>query len=512
MKNYKKSKSSGFKLKNIKIKKYEHFDAVFSGNVEKLNYLESFLKSYDLGLIEMVNLPYIKSSIYTYKFKYTDGNILKFNHTNKKPKIREIFKSSHRDSLLYSYFAFELNKRYNHLLKKYGLYDNILAYRLRQEGGDKKYSAVFAKEAVDVILNKSPCSCLVWDITDFYNCIDHEQLEKILKKKIFGNPNDTVYFREYDYIFNQLVNSVSKYQYVEHENYKEIVQHYQNLEKEGKLPSYYPEDETCYLEGHEAFAKNLIGKFKDIIKANNKPCGIAQGNALSNVLANISLLYFDIEVKKYCDDNNVYYRRYSDDILFIGDKEYIKQLKTLLPKTIKKYGSQLKLPNDKMQESSFYYDKLTGNLKTNKPFTYLGISFDGKKTSLSESSINKYLSQIRREIKQKLNEKYHSKVLEKDSSFTSFNKFKAKYCLERFRNKYSNLTKNKKHDNRKSGYLVYLSKCRELFKSMDNVEFIVPFGWKQFVRYHYNKNMNNITSDWFKKDEEISKPKKQEQK
>lgn len=63
------------------------------------------------------------------------------------------------------------------------------------------------------------------------------------------------------------------------------------------------------------YVKNYLNTFKS---SSGKKCGLPFGVDLSHILAEIFLMNFDSQLRKYCITNDIYFYRYCDDILLLS--------------------------------------------------------------------------------------------------------------------------------------------------------------------------------------------------
>jgi hypothetical protein len=132
--------------------------------------------------------------------------------------------------------------------------------------------------------------------------------------------------------------------------------------------------------------------------------GIPQGSPISDIIANMYMLDFDIKMKELADQIRGYYRRYSDDILLVIPEEItehnsiITQIKT----AIEAEGSYLRIKDSKTIITRFFningdikYESIDakGNKKGNA-FEYLGFGFDGEKILIKSQTLTRYYKKM----------------------------------------------------------------------------------------------------------------------
>src|SRR5690606_19582893 len=95
-------------------------------------------------------------------------------------------------------------------------------------------------------------------------------------------------------------------------------------------------------------------------RKNGKPCGFPQGLPISSTLANLYLLKFDEGIiKNVVEKHNGYYRRYSDDIIVVIDRENMVEVEEYITTSIEDY--KLKISEDKTER--YIFEKKTAGGK-----------------------------------------------------------------------------------------------------------------------------------------------------
>ena len=165
-----------FKKRN-RVRNYLHFD-------KKRNDL--FVCEYvtDVKKIErhafLPTISYILNDKKINRKKTRKDKITKIDY---KDKERLINFQSHLDGNIYAYYSKILEKFYEEFLSNEDLGDSVIAFRkiAKLNSKENKYSLCnihFAKEVFDKInLNKN-CTVLCFDISGFFDNLDHEILKK----------------------------------------------------------------------------------------------------------------------------------------------------------------------------------------------------------------------------------------------------------------------------------------------------------------------------------------------
>lgn len=272
----------------------------------------------------------------------------------------------------------------------------------------------------------------------------------------------------------------------------------------------------CFFESNEDLRNHIKqGKLRVYknpfrkIDTNNKKqiIGIPQGLPISAVLANIYLFDFD---KSIIDNlvikNDVYYRRYSDDIVIICKVEDIELTKEYIENLIKE--SKVEISTAKTE--TFIFDNLEynkskqrritsikinndGTQSVNSPLIYLGFEFRGFNVVIKSTNLAKFyrrlISIVKRRAKRALKgidkdpyqkkaiyinqikKLYNKPLREIDSENQELKqKFRTKSILElNEKGNYSIISTEVYSKNKNSNYMGYVKRCSEIFK-LDHFE------------------------------------------
>lgn len=338
-------------------------------------------------------------------------------------KERPIKYASHRDSFIYTWYAYQLNKRLEEYYKYKMLEDNVLAYRSLGRGN---YD--FSADALKYCRNHSPVMILAFDVSSFFDTLDHSLLKMRLKqilhfseKSEVGAINENgkgksrllaaisciistlhahvrpVLFRKPSIpdiakpIFQSLpldwlrvFNSVTRYRYV-------------NLEKLKHHPVFGPRlDEKLRPIANIRELKNEGVEFEPNPEVKNgKMRGIPQGTPISATLSNLYMIEFDAEAKRYCDKIGALYRRYSDDILIICKTEHEKCCERKIEDLLKK--ELLEIQPSKTERT--YFDATRKVNLGMKSAQYLGFNLSESGATIREATLARQWRKMRRAIK-----------------------------------------------------------------------------------------------------------------
>jgi len=334
----KKNKKDWFKLK-----RYPHIGFPLK-ETDRYKWIQAYITNPE-KIASHSFLPFIHKTSRVKKFRKeyysTSGSInLEFKKNSKiirkaGEKKRELFYASHLDSLIYSYYAFELSKKYETKISEFNLNDVVNAYRTipvnpEKENSSNKCNIDFANDIFKYILNynKNEFSVIAFDISSFFDNLNHKLLREvwcdILDCKIL--PNDH---------FNVFKN-ITRFSYIDivdiFEEFKDKI-YTQKVNKFG-IPLEIKQksiDKIKYLRNQDAIAfctkKEFLRVKTKLIQSNKtkkkdsievkRDVGIPQGSPISSVLANIYLLHFDNIVNKFVTEIGGVYRRYSDDMVIV---------------------------------------------------------------------------------------------------------------------------------------------------------------------------------------------------
>lgn len=275
---------------------------------------------------------------------------LKTLHPIRNSKDRPLHYASHMDSLVFGYYANLIKDQYESLLRKEPLQDQaVIAYRKIEtfKGSEKGKSNIhFAKECFDEIKertkNGAEVSVLAIDLKSFFSTLDHkilkEQWCRVLKEKELPKHHYRVYkaCTEFKYV---LLDDLRVRKAV---NGRKAPYDESKLAYIRKTKGY-----RCFFESNENFRESIKNGDLSIYSnpfskklPNGKPVkiGIPQGLPISAVLANLYLFDFDLEiVNRWVKPQNVYYRRYSDDIFIVCEKNLCDEIEKGINELEKKY-------------------------------------------------------------------------------------------------------------------------------------------------------------------------------
>lgn len=300
-----------------------------------------------------------------------------------KYKNRPISYPSHIDGAIYAYYAHLLEQPYENWLTNNGLQDNITAFRkikgIHNGKQVAKNNIYFSKDVFDTIRARQDCVVLCYDITGFFDNLNHKLLKQAWCEVLNVERLPTDYFKVF--------HSLTRYAYVDKTKlYQALGLSLNSRTLHKRLQS------LCSIEDFHTKVKN-----NKLIKRNLKPKGIPQGSPISGILSNIYMTSFDKQLTQQLGQAGHYFR-YCDDMLIITDKAHEQAISAFLEKAIK----QLKLTiNDrKTQRVEFIHGQVAidpKHINSNNPakLQYLGLTFDGQSVFLRDAGLSKYHRKMR---------------------------------------------------------------------------------------------------------------------
>ncbi len=343
------------------------------------------------------------------KIKKVKKNLDKTNEITHKNKPRPIHYATHLDAHIYAKYSFDLQKKYEQYLKKCDLLnDCVIGYRAienTQPKPKRKHTAIMAKEVFEEIKKRENAVILTFDIKKFFSSLDHIYLKTQWLKFAPKDPNHQKFLRK-DH--HNIFKVVTKFNYIK---INELKTHKGGFDEQ-KLAQMRANGVNALFESAEDF-RNQIKKgnfhiyknqFRRLENGTKIICGIPQGLPISANLANIYMIEFDeYVIENFVKPENIFYRRYSDDMIFVCSAENYQEIKEKIEKEITNI-CKLTIAKDKTE--TFYYknEKITNKDKKhkNKPLRYLGLEFDGKNIRLKSASISKFYRNMKKSIKSKI--------------------------------------------------------------------------------------------------------------
>lgn len=287
-------------------------------------------------------------------------------------KKRPIKYAGHRDACILSYYAHQINQALDTRYKSTGISDNVIAYRALGRGN---YD--FAAEAMAYARVEAPVVILAFDITSFFDTLDHGLLKQRLKSLLSVHELSDDWYKVFRF--------VTRFHYVDLEELK--VHPVFGLRLKEKRSNRIASMEELKAE------RITIHANPELSKGHRR--GIPQGTPISAAFSNLYMIDFDVAAKGCCDKFGALYRRYSDDILVICKPDDAVPIKTEILRLID--AEKLKISSDKTEETRFEKGWIIP--RTIKAAQYLGFTFDESGAAIRESSLARQWRKMRRAMK-----------------------------------------------------------------------------------------------------------------
>ena len=370
-------------LEDSHLKRYPHFDSPLS-----LSEAHTMVNDPE-AVAHHAFMPFLQDEKKPKKFR------------SKERKTRSLRSAARRDAVIYAAYRIRLAKYYEEELERNQLNASVLAYRKipKTNGDGGKSNIEHAYEAVREIQQRGDCVAIKLDISKFFENIDHG----ILKKRwcqvlgVDALPKDHW----------QVYRAITRYSWVQRDEVYERLDIMREHEFRDGSSVRVPDRRKVDIQlcTGTVFREKIAGKgigFTSLIKVNRETHGIPQGSPISDVLANLYLLDFDLELSKFARDRGGSYRRYSDDILLIlpGGSEIGESARDYVIDAIPRFGKKLKI---QPQKTSLIVYENTGQRQraydVDEParydgLEYLGFRFDGYRLWLRQSTVSGYRRKV----------------------------------------------------------------------------------------------------------------------
>jgi hypothetical protein len=269
--------------------------------------------------------------------------------------------ASHRDACILKRYAIDLAALLNLHYGETALNEAVIAYR---KLGRTNYH--FSAKAYRFAKAIMPCKVLCFDITGFFDHLNHRVLKDRLKRILGVNelPND----------WYAVFRSVSRHRWLERDHLE------QHKVFGPRFASETPEPIATIAEVKAAGIP---------ISQNPNDFGIPQGTPISSVFSNLYLVDFDRALIDACAARGALYQRYSDDILIICPVGAEAELAETVEKGLADHF--LTLAVDKTDEQLF-------DPHSTATFQYLGFNISSQGAVIRPSSLARQWRKAKRSI------------------------------------------------------------------------------------------------------------------
>lgn len=372
-----------YQLRDKDCKNYPHFDAPISRRI----------------LERLVNDPVEVAAHQFFPFlvyKKARNSLKSRKEGRPRKSPRPIRYAPRRDAAIFAAYRSKLSKLYEKELINRGIDQCVIAYRRikRVSGKGNKCNIDFAKDAFDAISQHKSCTVFAFDISSYFENIDHTNLKSqwcsLLGVDRLPSDHFAVFkaITRYSYALKKDVYTRLGFR---HSKAKRKL-----LKKTYTLRKRDMPKQLCTPKDFKLKVAGKGGTYSKLVKQNDEDTGIPQGSPISDVLANLYLLDFDVCMNTYATSLGGTYYRYSDDILLIipGSDIDCKKISALVNSSLKHSGSQLEISANKTSIVAFHrcgdqllHTPIEG--KTSKEgLEYLGFRYTGDKIYLRNTTIS----------------------------------------------------------------------------------------------------------------------------
>lgn len=258
--------------------------------------------------------------------------------------------ASHRDACILSKYAADLTKRLDALYESDGLSENVVAYRRL---GLANFD--FSAEAQKFVRSQSSCVALCFDITGFFDNLDHSILKSRLKSILDVSHLPADWYAIFRHVTK--FSSISRASLSANQEFKK------RIAQDTKAPI--------------ATISEVLAAGIDI-ETNPKKIGIPQGTPISAVLSNLYMVEIDRILADVCRVAGAFYRRYSDDILIICPLSKETKVAETLKHAVATH--RLEIKDEKTERAEFAAG-------CDRVFQYLGFNVSKRMATVRPSSL-----------------------------------------------------------------------------------------------------------------------------
>jgi RNA-directed DNA polymerase len=282
-------------------------------------------------------------------------------------KVRPIKMAAHLDGYIFAYYAKLLSDACESRVAGTPLAQSVIAYRTGLGS-----NIGFAEDAFREVEKRKNCAAIALDIKSFFDSISHEHLKQSWCKLI-GKPklppDQYAVFK-----------AVTRYAVVDRDScWKEL----------GFSDQTSVQRPLCSAMDFRTQIRD-----KGLVKPHTLPLGIPQGSQISAILSNVYMLPFDERMCALATLIGDYYRRYSDDILWICDVSDQALVAAEINNALSDLGKGLKI-NGQKTVISVFEDLPGGGIRCiGRPLQYLGFEFDGQKRLVRGSTVSRYWKKV----------------------------------------------------------------------------------------------------------------------
>jgi hypothetical protein len=284
-----------------------------------------------------------------------------------KTKNRPIKYASHRDACILSFYSKLLTDRLNDYYENNDLDEHVIAYRSLGKGNFD-----FSAEAYNFAKKNSPVTILAFDVSGFFDNLNHKLLKTRLKQILKADSLSKDWYSVFRF--------VTKFHYVEIEDLRKNAKFDAALKAKGSHPIATVSE--LKSAGINFYPNPTPGK------------GIPQGTPISASLSNLYLMDFDVAAEKYCASIGALYLRYSDDILVICPTGFASDAEKKISDLVA--SEELTLSADKTDRVLFDPSKIS--VTHPRCAQYLGFTYHEDGAAIRPASMSRQWRKMRRSL------------------------------------------------------------------------------------------------------------------
>lgn len=277
-------------------------------------------------------------------------------------KDRTIMYASHRDACILSRYGALLTEALDAHYATSGLDRAVIAYR---KLGKSNYD--FAAEALAFARTSAPCVVICFDISGFFDNLDHRVLKVALAGLLGGTGLEPDWFAVFK--------AVTRYRNIE-------------LVTLAAHSTFGPRVKERSRKPIATIAEVILGGIA--VQKNPNAYGIPQGTPISAALSNAYMLKLDAGMVAVCDALGGLYQRYSDDILIVCSTSAEAQIVDALKDGVA--ALKLEINDEKTDRTEF-------DAASPKAFQYLGFLMSPKAAVIRQTSLAKQWRKAKRNIR-----------------------------------------------------------------------------------------------------------------
>lgn len=285
-------------------------------------------------------------------------------------KDRPIRYASHIDSHIFSFYAHQIGKEYERELESRRLGDCVLAFRKLDASNIE-----FAAHAFEAVRGLGDCTVLAFDVTGFFDNIDHALLKRTWVRMLGGTTLPADHYALY--------RALTKFSYVDRDKVYAAL----------GVSAHNPKNGRQRICSAEEFRDLVRGG--GLIEVNPQPFGIPQGTPISALLSNVYLLDFDAAMQAEVNARGGTYLRYCDDILVAVPAGNDVGLENFVVAQLK----SLKLAANPKKTEKSRFVRAGKVLTCDRPLQYLGFMFDGQRVLLRSAALAKFSGRMNQGVR-----------------------------------------------------------------------------------------------------------------